>query len=187
MVSGISTFGKDFNGAAYVIGAGRAGTSSYASGGGGNLTPSVSTITLTSANGSRVFSTGANFGALSGGIGKADVINTTGSLTSLQQATETFSSTLPTGYTNMFYDAAGGSNAGAGGSASATLSVFAGGQGSPSYSGSIRGVQGTSLFAGNGGHSSQGAAGIAPGGGGAGNSGGTGGAGANGSLRVYEV
>jgi hypothetical protein len=178
---------KDFNGAAYVIGAGRAGTSSYASGGGGNLTPSDSTITLTSSNGSRVFSTNANYGLLSGGIGKTDVINVTGSLTSLQQATETFSSTLPTGYTNMFYDAAGGSNAGAGGSASATLSVFAGGQGAPSYSGAIRGVQGTSLFAGSGGYSSQGAAGIAPGGGGAGNSGGTGGAGANGSLRVYEV
>ena len=178
---------KDFNGATYVIGAGRAGTSSYASGGGGNLTPSVSTITLTSSNGSRVFSTGTNFGAISGGIGKNNVINTTGSLTSVQQATEIFSSTLPTGYTNMFYDAAGGSNAGQGSSASATLSVFAGGQGAPSYSGAIRGVQGTSLFAGNGGHSSQGAAGIAPGGGGAGNSGGTGGAGANGSLRVYEV
>jgi len=178
---------KDFDGAAYVIGAGRAGTSSYAASGGGNLTPSDSTITLTSSNGSRVFSTNANYGLLSGGIGKTDVINTTGSLTSLQQATETFSSTLPTGYTMMFNDNNGGSNAGAGGSASATLAVFAGGQGAPSFSGSIRGVQGTSLFAGNGGFSSQGAAGIAPGGGGAGNSGGTGGAGANGSLRVYEV
>lgn len=178
---------KDFDGAAYVIGAGKAGTSSYAQSGGGNLTPSDSTITLTPSNGSRVFSTNANYGLLSGGIGKNDVINTTGSLTSLQQATETFSSTLPTGYTMMFHDADGGSNAGEGGSASAKLAVFAGGQGSPSYSGAIRGVQGTSLFAGNGGHSSQGAAGIAPGGGGAGNSGGTGGAGANGSLRVYEV
>ena len=79
------------------------------------------------------------------------------------------------------------SNAGEGTSASAQKSVFCGGQGAPSYAGSIRGIDPVSTFAGNGGFSSNGAAGIAPGGGGAGNSGGTGGAGANGSLRVYEV
>jgi len=178
---------KDFNGATYVIAAGRAGGTSYSGGGSGNLTPSSSTLTLTSSNGSRVFLTHSNYGAISGGVGKNNVINTSGSLTSLQQGTETFSSALPTGYTHMFHDAGGGSNAGGGSGSSATLSVFAGGQGAPSYGGAIRGVQGTSLFAGNGGHSSQGAAGIAPGGGGAGNSGGTGGAGANGSLRVYHV
>lgn len=171
-----------FNGAAYTIGAAKAGASST-----GGTTQNPTTVTLSSSNGSTAFTaanlTGpndtsgisslqTNIRSIDGGVAGTHLIGSSAASYAINTGT------LPTNYgrwtvSNGIQTYDGDLDA-----------VFAGGVGFSTFiSASASAV---SLFAGNGG-ASNGAAGTAPGGGGAETNGGTGASGAAGSVRVYHV
>jgi hypothetical protein len=186
-----------FNGGAYVIGAAKAGnaggTNNY-----NGTTPNASTFTLTSANGSLVFSTAGASNTTSDRVfeitsGSTDVIDTAGddfTLVATTQSGSIFSSSsvLPSGVVNVYY-AAGKTYQGT--NRSVEHSLFGGGNGGAyKGTGTIISSPGTSEFSGAGGAvASTGTDGSAPGGGGGGstNSSNAGGTGAAGNVRVYHV
>jgi len=161
-----------FNGAAFVVGATTAGISQNTSYVLGNPT----TLTLTSANGSSVFSTPTS--------DTDNILNVVTSPSAAVDGTylngspaEIYSfqtKTLPSGYEH-FFTASYGNDV-----------IFGGGRGqAPQYGG---GAVSISLLSGNGGTTAS-INGVSPGGGGAAgqNAGGTGGTGAAGNVRVYHV
>lgn len=172
-----------FNGAAYTIGAAKAGASST-----GGTAQNPTTVTLSSGNGSIAFTpadltsandvSGAsslqtNIRSIDGGVLGTYLIGAPAASYAINTGT------LPSGYgrwtiSESINDYLGGD----------TDSVFAGGAGFTTFS-SVN-TNAVSLFSGNGG-ASNGAAGTAPGGGGAETNGGTGASGAAGSVRVYHV
>ena len=186
-----------FNGGAYVIGAAKAGNVG-GSGAYGSTTPNVSTFTLSSANGSLVFSTAGTSNTTSDRVfevnsGSLDVISNTGddwTLVSQTQSGSLFSSSsvLPSGVAYV-YRAVGKVYSGS--NLSAEHSLFAGGNGGAyKGNGAATSSPGTSEFSGAGGAvGTTGANGSAPGGGGGGstNSSNAGGTGAAGNVRVYHV
>ena len=189
-----------FNGAAYVIGAQKAGKTSgaadsYVAANPGN----VSSFTLSTANGGTAFTTGTGSGDgdasnyfFSVSLKKPDAIDLAAfndfTINAVITSTlYTFADLgLPTGVTGRFFvygkvynDAVAG----------AEHNIFGGGNGGGGEPSSVK-TQGTSEFAGAGGAvGAQGAAGAVPGGGGGGtfNASNTGGAGGAGNLRVYHV
>jgi len=185
------------DGAAYVIGAGAAGTSSTHNATVGSAT----TFTLTESNGGTVFSSAnasthlpANIGLPTGGA--KDTISLTGLSDYVVFASTTdsanFTHVLPTGaYVYPFLSV--GSQISTTPSVFATHHIFAAGGGGGRSNQSSSGISGnTSEFAGNGGNGSATASatlGTYPGGGGGGTMQGLtgGGAGAAGNMRVYHV
>ena len=171
-----------FNGAAYTIGAAKAGASSTA-----GTTQNPTTVTLSSSNGSTAFTAAdlsrpsdisgssalqTNIRSIDGGVADTYLIGSSAASYAIKTGT------LPTNYglwtvSNGIQTYNGDLDA-----------VFAGGTGYSNFSSSD--ASAVSLFAGNGG-ASNGAAGTAPGGGGAETNGGTGASGAAGSVRVYHV
>jgi len=186
-----------FNGGAYVIGAAKAGNAG-GSGAYGGTTPNVSTFTLSSANGSLVFSTTGDSNTTSDRVfevtsGSLDVISNTGNdftLISQTQSGSIFSSSsvLPTGVAYV-YRAAGKTYHGS--NRSVEHSLFGGGNGGAyKNGGTLTSLPGTSEFSGAGGAAATtGTDGSSPGGGGGGskNSSNAGGTGAAGNVRVYHV
>tara|TARA_B100000497_G_scaffold126773_1_gene166553 strand:- start:2082 stop:3221 length:1140 start_codon:yes stop_codon:yes gene_type:complete len=186
-----------FHGGAYVIGAAKAGNA----GGSGTYqsTPAnVSTFTLSSANGSLVFSTAGSSNTTSERVfqitaGSLDVISNAGddfTLVSQTQSGSVFSSSevLPSGI-NYVYRSFGKTYSGTNRGVEHTL--FGGGNGGAyKSSGTLTSLAGTSEFSGAGGAiGTTGTNGSAPGGGGGGstNYSNAGGTGAAGNLRVYHV
>ena len=181
------------HGGAYVVGAGAAGQTSVSQYG---SNPTVSSFTLTSANGSNVFATSTsnnpngNQTDLSTFIKtplkiSSDVLATDVSITGTEITGVTFVGTFPSAY-GSFYAGGNISN-----NASGTV-VFGAGSGAGKSTGSAIGADNNSarsdsLFAGNGAAASSAAAGVAPGGGGSTGAGVNGGAGAAGSVRIYNV
>ena len=172
-----------FNGAAYIIGAAKAGQSGTQ---GTNQNPT--TVTLSSSNGSAAFTSSdlshphdtsgnaslqSNIRSIDGGVSGTHLVGSPAASYSIRTGT------LPNTY--GLWTVSSGIQAYQGADLD---SVFAGGTGFSTFNGSN--ASAVSLFAGNGG-SSNGAAGTAPGGGGAETNGGTGASGASGSLRVYHV
>ena len=192
-------YGKSslFNGGAYVIGAAKAGnaggTNNY-----GGTTPNDSTFTLTSANGSLVFSTAGTSDTTSDRVfevtsGSIEVIDNAGddfTLIAQTQSGSIFSSSsvLPSGVVYV-YRAAGKTYSGT--NRSVEHSLFGGGNGGAyKGTGTLFSSPGTSEFSGAGGAAATtGTNGSAPGGGGGGstNSSNAGGTGAAGNVRVYHV
>ena len=186
-----------FSGAANVIGAAKAGnaggTSAY-----DGTTPNASTFTLSSANGSLVFSTAGTSNTTSDRVfevtsGSIDVIDNAGddfTLVSQTQSGSGFSSSsvLPSGVVNV-YRAAGKTYSGS--NRSVEHSLFGGGNGGGyKNTGTLTSSPGTSEFSGAGGAAATtGTNGSAPGGGGGGskNNSNAGGTGAAGNVRVYHV
>ena len=187
---------KFFDGAAYVVGAGSAGKSTPSA---DASAPTASTLTLSSSNGSGVYSTGTLY-YTSNLFTQIDGIIVTQS-TTLVQATNspsnvfTVPAATPTGWSGAFtgdhssYSWQGGvsgyQNA-AGGNG-----IFGGGGGGGFHqSEGSDNPNGGSLYAGAGGNvGNTGAAGSVPGGGGGGSKsyGVDGGDGGNGNVRVYHV
>jgi len=185
------------DGAAYVIGAGAAGTSTTHNATAGSAT----TFTLTESNGGTVFSSAnastqlyANVGLPTGG--SKDTISLTGLndyvMFALTTDTANFTHTVPTGaYVYPFLSL--GSQISTAPASFATHHIFSAGGGGGKSNQSSSGIPGnTSEFAGNGGDGSSTASatqGTYPGGGGGGTMQGLtgGGAGANGNMRVYHV
>lgn len=187
---------KMFDGAAYVVGAGSAGKSTPSA---DATAPTPSTLTLSSSNGSGVYSTGTNY--YTSNIFTQIEGKTVTQSTTLVLATNspsnvfTFPAATPTGWSGAFtgsystYQWQGGvsgyQNA-AGGNG-----IFGGGGGGGFHQsdGTDR-PNGGSLYAGAGGNvGNTGAAGSVPGGGGGGSKsyGVDGGDGGNGNIRVYHV
>lgn len=170
-----------FDGCAYVIGAGAAGSSNYDKVQGGHTT-----VTLSSSNGSTVFTSASqNYQTVAPRVADDFVNGATNSPYSLTPIT------YPATVNGVTYQSDGLSHA----YATTSLNVvFGGGQGSglANYSGGqyttgTLGNSQTSLFSGNGG-TGNGGHGVYPGGGGASNTtSGAAGNGANGNLRVYHV
>lgn len=170
-----------FNGCTYVIGAGAAGSSNYERVAGGHTT-----VTLSSSNGSTVFTTATqNYQTIAPRVSSDFVNGATNSPYSLTPIT------YPATVGGVTYQADGFSQA----YATTSLNVvFGGGQGSglANYSGGqyttgTLGNSQASLYSGNGG-TGNGGHGVYPGGGGASNTtSGAAGNGANGNLRVYHV
>tara|TARA_R110000824_G_scaffold121707_2_gene278018 strand:+ start:524 stop:1918 length:1395 start_codon:yes stop_codon:yes gene_type:complete len=171
-----------FNGAAYTIGAAKAGASST-----GGTTQNPTTVTLSSGNGSLAFTptdlvhgsdtSGSsalqtNIRSIHGGVAGTHLVGAPAASYAINTGT------LPTNY--GLWTVSSGIQTYSGD----LDAVFAGGAGYSNFGSSD--ASAVSLFAGNGG-ASDGAAGTAPGGGGGETSGGTGASGAAGSLRVYHV
>jgi len=172
-----------FNGAAYTIGAAKAGQNSTQ-----GTTQNATTVTLSSSNGSVAFTPGdigptndvSGISSLQTNIRSIDGGTNGTYLIGAPTASYTINTgALPSGYGRWtISETITGYN-----SADAD-SVFGGGAGFTTFS-SVN-TASVSLFAGDGG-ASDGAAGAAPGGGGAETNGGTGASGAAGSVRVYHV
>ena len=181
------------DGASYVVGAGAAGRTDNSSTTSTN--PTVSSFTLTGANGGNVFatSTSTNNSTAASDLSdfmktvlesSSDTLATDLSITGTEVGNVLFSGAIPSGYSSFFAsNNALGANSvvfGAGNGAGKRFSEAIGSHADVPRS--------DSLFAGNGGASTSGATGVAPGGGGSvGESGTNGGAGAAGSVRVYNV
>jgi hypothetical protein len=178
---------KVFNGGAYVVGAGVDGATTGTT----QLSPSVSSFTLTSTFGSQLFATSILTQPDDLTIGYAvsastDTVGTGGLITSTVPVPSVDFKTLPSGYSMwnaVYQDTSTGAQSYAG--------VFgAGGGGWANYSANTGYAGQNSLFSGNGGAGgNSGENGTAPGGGGGGcwNNGNTAGNGADGSVRVYHV
>lgn len=179
------------NGGSYVVGAGAAGRTS--AGTTQSTNPTVSSFTLTSGNGGNAFATSASVnnstaeGSLSDFmktvlISSSDTLDTGLSITATEITGVTFSGVIPSGFSSFF----AGNNA-----LGANPVVFGAGNGAGKRFSSDIGAstqpRSDSLFAGNGGASTSGATGVAPGGGGTVGFNANGGAGAAGSVRVYNV
>ena len=184
-----------FDGGTYVIGAGVAGQA----GTGSSPNGTNSTFTLSSANGSIVFS-GTGGDAALFQVGTKGRINDSNLSTIAVDVTSNLSFTLgaePEGWTNSVSGCSYHWNSGSGGSYSVGYnSIFSAAGGGGAYNNASR-VAGGSLYGGQGGAlTSSGENGSAPGGGGGGSTtynassnpaSGSGGAGANGNMRVYHV
>jgi len=185
------------NGAAYVIGAGVGSGSTYLSARVGT----VSTLTLSSAQGSRVFTTDKSTSASSTFFFAPDVAFTTtfnatapvtASLTPDNSFTVPSTSNIPTSWGGTYNSAS--DNSWTGGVFMQTSKpggngIFGGGGGGGEHASTLYATPGGSLYAGAGGAGgSSPADGTVPGGGGGGNSGNSaGGTGAAGNVRVYHV
>ena len=185
-----------FDGAAYVVGAGSAGRDNPEPGG---SNPTPSTLTLSSSNGSGVYSTGTSNSTANifTQIDGKTIIQSTTLVSAVNNPSNVFvvPTARPTGWSGAFtgdhssYQWQGGvagyQNA-AGGNG-----IFGGGGGGGHHaSEGTDNPNGGSLYAGAGGNvGNTGAAGSAPGGGGGGSKsyGVDGGDGGNGNIRVYHV
>jgi len=180
------------NGGSYVVGAGAAGRTS--AGTTQSTNPTASSFTLTSGNGGNAFATSAGISPSSASsdlgpfmktvlISSSDTLASGLSITGTEITGVTFSGVIPSGFSSFFAGAnSRGSNPvvfGAGNGAGKRFSAAIG-----SHSDVPRC---DSLFAGNGGASTSGATGVAPGGGGTVGFNANGGAGAAGLVRVYNV
>ena len=183
------------NGGAYVIGAGAAGQA----GTGGSPNGTNSTFTLSSANGSLVFSTTVGDGDLFKNARAARVADSNLPTITVDVASNlTFTlGTEPEGWTNSVSGCPYHWNSGQGGDyAVGDNSIFSGAGGGGAYNNASR-VGGGSLYGGQGGAlTSSGENGSVPGGGGGGSTtynassnpaSGSGGTGANGNMRQYNV
>ena len=189
----VQIYGKAgvLDGAAYVVGASRAGTTNSHHPSASNAT----TFTLTAANGGgTVFSTSTQSGRFVTTGGAKETIN----LASFDDAVGvansngafSFTLTLPSGVIGSFSNA--GLNIGESNLSSRPYYTLFSGGGGGGRSSSGTGVGNNSIFAGNGGDGSTNSStvqGVFPGGGGAGSVNGLngGGAGAAGNVRVYHV
>jgi hypothetical protein len=184
-----------FDGGAYVIGAGVAGQA----GTGGSPNGTNSTFTLSSANGSIVFSgTGGDADLFQVGTRGRVADSNFPTITVDVASNSTFTlGAEPEGWTNSVSGCPYTWNSGDGGAyAVGYNSVFAGAGGGGAYN-NVSKVGGGSLYGGQGGaRTSSGVDGSYPGGGGGGSTtynassnpaSGSGGAGANGNMRVYHV
>jgi len=182
------------NGAAYVIGAGSAASADYQQRAG-----TVSTLTLSSAQGSRVFTTSKTY---NGGeafkfappVTNTTTLNATAPVTASLTTDNVFAvpSTVPTSWGGTYNSASDNSWTGGAymqGPKPGGNGIFGGGGGGGKHAGTLYATPGGSLYSGAGGAGgSSPANGTAPGGGGGGNSGNSaGGAGAAGNVRVYHV
>jgi hypothetical protein len=184
-----------FNGGAYVIGAGVAGQA----GTGGSPNGTNSTFTLSSSNGSLVFSTSIGDGYLFRNGIAARVADSNLPTITVDVITDLYFTlgTEPEGWTNSVSGCPYHWNSGQGGEYSVGYnSIFSGAGGGGAYNNASR-VGGGSLYGGQGGAlTSSGEDGAYPGGGGGGSTSynastnpasGSGGTGANGNMRVYHV